>query len=179
MTRVLRFLPIVVLAVAAAFSPSGATACACGDFKGVVVAHGSSLYRAPWRIKAVLPREAGPKYAMFEFSVGEPRSGTGYFTSLPRPIPPSFVLTGTPGSDFDEFPEADISGVTDGRVARLRVELTDGAVLESEPLRAPGRFRKRFPWLRGLRFYDVFFPEGQEATRVTALDARGKVLDRL
>ncbi len=175
-----RILPFAaaVAAAAAVLLPGGATACGCGEFRGVVVAHGSSLYGAPWRIKAVLPRDSGPEYAMFEFSIAE-GGEAGYFTSIPRPVPRAFVLTASRGSDIDEFPEADISGITAGRVTRLQVEMADGQVVEAEPLRAPDRFRNRFHWLRGLRFYDLFFPEDQEPIQVTALNAQGRVLEQL
>jgi len=115
---------------------------------------------------------------MFGFSVGEGEGG-GYFTSLPRPVPRAFVLTASGGSGLDEFPEADLSGIAAGRVARLEVKMADGQVLETEPARAPDRFRGRFPWLRGLRFYDVFFPDSQEPAEITALDRHGRVLERL
>jgi len=176
--RRVSLLALAVVAAAAFFVPGGASACGCGEFRGVVVAHGSSLYGAPWRIKAILPRDSGPEYAMFGFSIAE-GGESGYFTSMPRPIPRAFVLTASRGSGVDEFPEADVSGITAGRVTRLQVELDDGQALETEPLRAPERFRNRFHWLRGLRFYDLFFPEDQEPIRVTALDAQGKVLEEL
>jgi len=176
--RRLSLLAPVAFAVAAFFAPGGASACGCGEFRGVVVAHGSSLYGAHWRIKAILPRDAGPHSAMFEFSI-DTGNESGYFTTLPRPVPRVLVLTATKGSDIDKFPEADISGIAAGRVTRLQVEMADGQVLESEPARAPERFRNRFHWLRGLRFYDVFFPEDQEPVQVTAFDAQGKVLERL
>jgi hypothetical protein len=175
-----RFLPLVLTLAAAAvvFLPGGASACGCGEFRGVVVAHGSSLHGVPWRIKAVVPRDSGPDQAMFEFSVGKSPEG-GYFSSIPRPIPRALVLTASRGGDFDEFPESDISGIAAARVTRLEVEMADGQVLETEPLRAPERFRSRFHWLRALRFYDVFFPDDQEPVQVTALDAQGHVLERL
>jgi hypothetical protein len=176
--RRVSLLATLVAAAASFFIPGGATACGCGEFRGVVVAHGSSLYGAPWRIKSILPRDSGPGYAMFEFSVAA-GGESGYSTSIPRPIPRAFVLTASRGSDVDEFPEGDISGITAGRVARLQVEMADGQLLEAEPLRAPERFRNRFHWLRGLRFYNLFFPADREPVRVTARDAQGKVLDRL
>jgi hypothetical protein len=175
--RRLSLLAPAALAAAAFFVPGGASACGCGEFRGVVVAHGSSLYGAHWRIKAILPRDAGPGSAMFGFSI-DTGNESGYFTTMARPIPRAFVLTASKGSGIDEFPEADVSGITAGRVTRLQVEMDDGQVLESEPLRAPERFRNRFHWLRGLRFYDVFFPEDQEPVQVTAFSAQGKVLER-
>ena len=175
--RISALLPVAA-ATAAFFVPGGASACGCGEFRGVVVAHGSSLHGVPWRIKAILPRDSGPDQATFEFSIGESPEG-GYFSSLPRPIPKALVLTASPGSEIDDYPESDLSGLTAGRVTRLQVEMNDGQVLESEPQRAPDGVRRRFHWLRGLRFYDIFFPDTEEPVQVIARDARGRVLERL
>ena len=167
-------------ATAAILAPGGASACGCGEFRGVVVAHGSSLYGVPWRIKAILPRDAGPGRAMFEFTIGDPEeSEGGYFTDLPRPIPRGLALTALRGSGFDDFPEADLSGIAAGRVALVRVEMEDGQTVEVEPARAPERLGDRFHWLRALRFYDAFFPDSQEPVRVTALDSNGQEVERL
>src|SRR5690349_299939 len=112
---------LAATAAAAFLIPGGASACGCGEFRGVVVAHGSSLYGVPWRIKAILPRDTGRGNATFEFSIGDSPEA-GYFTTMPRPIPPAFVLTASRGGDIDEFPEGDLSGITAGRVTRLQIE---------------------------------------------------------
>ena len=165
---------VAALALAAFLLPGGASACGCGDFKGVVVAHGSSLYGVPWRIKAIVLR--GSSEAHFEFSVGEAGSGPGL--SIPRPIPRPFGFFAETERESNEYPENYLRGLTDGRVTRLVVEMNDGEMLEVEPTRAPRRFQKRFHWLRALRFFYFFFPSTQEPEVVTAFDAEGRVMQR-
>jgi hypothetical protein len=172
---------IAAAAVAAIFLPGGASACACGEFKGVVVAHGKSLYGVPWRIKAALrpPSTTMPRGIEVYFSIGEEGSGSGYFASLPRRLPPAFVFTANKGGGIDDFPESDLSGVARGRAVELVVKMSDGQFLTVRPALAPLEIRKRFPWLRGFRFFDAFFPSSQEPRMVTALDGDGRVLARL
>lgn len=172
-----------IVAAAAFFAvPGGATACACGERNGVVVAHGKSLYGAPWRIKAGLLPRLGPQPRSLElhFSVGPAGSadGVGYFKYLPLPLHPRFVLSATGGSEINEYPESDLSGVTSWRVASLIVEMGEGDPLTVFPVSAPEGIRKRFRWLRGTRFFSIFFPSSREPDLVTAFDRSGRVLAR-
>lgn len=168
-------------AMAAFLLPGGASACACGEFKGVVVAHGKSLHGVPWRIKAapMPPRtKTSPPGIRVHFSIGDKDSGIGYFSSLPRRLPPELVFTANKGSGITDYPESDISGVTQPKAVELVVKMSDGQFLTVRPVLAPPEARKRFPWLRGLRFYDAFFPSSQEPLKVTAFDGDGRVLAR-
>lgn len=161
--------------------PGGASACACGEFKGVVVAHGQSLYGVPWRIKAapMSPRtKTSPPGVRVHFSIGAKDDGVGYFTSLPRRLPPALVFTATKGSGITAYPEGDLSGVAQRKAVELVVKMSDGQILTVHPALAPPETRKRFPWLRGLRFFDAFFPSSQEPLEITALDGGGRVLAR-
>jgi hypothetical protein len=173
---------LIGAAVAAAILlPGGASACACGEFQGVVVAHGKSLYGVPWRIKAapMLPRtKTSPPGIRVHFSIGDPDGTVGYFTSLPRRLPPELVFTAIKGSGISDYPESDLSGVAQSRAVELVVKMSDGQFLTVRPTPAPPETRKRFPWLRGLRFFDVFFPSSQEPLKVTAFDRDRRVLAR-
>lgn len=174
--RKLLSLVLTLAAAAAILLPGGAEACGCGEFKGVVVAHGSSPNGVPWRIKATHLTQAGEgPYLLVHFSIGDPEGEAGYFTSLPLPVPGTF-FTASPGSEIDEYPESDLSGVTGTRVAELRVRMDDGTVLTVNPALAPAPLRQRFPWLRQARFYDLFFPAEEEPQRVTAFDRSGRRL---
>ena len=181
MTRRISGLLLAAAALTAILLPGGASACACGEFRGVVVAHGKSLYGVPWRIKAapLPPRtKTSPPGIRVHFSIGTADSGIGYFASLPRKLPPELVFTATKGSGIDDYPESDLSGVTQGRVVELVVKMSDGQFLTVHPALAPPETRERFPWLRGLRFFDAFFPSSQEPLKVTAFDRAGRVLAR-
>jgi hypothetical protein len=174
------FLVLVVMA----WTANGAPACACGEFRGHVVAKGESLYGVPWRIKAALARSrglrgAGDRTLEVHFSHGleDDYTGTGYFTGLTLPLHPELVITATFGG-IDEPPESDISGVTRRHVWALTIEMNGGESLSVQPTLAPSPLLKRFKWLRGVRFYDVFFPADQEPKMITALDRDGNVLAR-
>jgi hypothetical protein len=183
--RLGRGISVCITALASAavlWVPGGASACACGELGGVVVARGHSLYGVPWRIKASLspPEVPGPRGVVVHFSISSPGvyGGVGYFTGLSLPLPSAFDFTANGGSEIDRYPESDLSGITRRRVANLVVKMSEGESLTIHPALAPPRLRKRFDWLRGLRFFDTFFPAGQEPQLVTAFDRGGKMLAR-
>ena len=56
--------------------------------------------------------------------------------------------------------------------------MNNGEILAVKPAPAPPAIRRRFPWVRGPRFFDVFFPRGEEPILVTAFDRSGQVIGR-
>jgi hypothetical protein len=176
-------LALVLTLITAAGLPKTAPACACGELNGVVMAHGSSLYGVPWRIKAALltpTSTTSSRYLDVQFSIGptEGYTGVGYFADLPLPLRPAFVFTATSGSEIDQYPEGDLSGVTNHNVTKLVVGMSEGDPLTVYPSFAPPEVRKRFPWLRAARVFDVFFPSSVRARVVTAYDRNENVLAR-
>lgn len=143
-----------------------------------LVAHGKSLYGIPWRIDAreeLVPRG---RQATFGFSVG--RSGenndAGYFTTLSLPINRRFVLTGNQGSGTDPRLEGDVSGIARRQAVRIVAAMSKGPPLEIETqIAAPG-LRRRYPWLRNLEFFNLWYPAELEARRLIAYDRSGRVL---
>jgi hypothetical protein len=166
-------------ATALVLLPGGASACGCGEMKGVVVAHGSSLYGVPWRIKASrrLGNTDGDRL-LVHFSIGEKGSDVGYLLDMPLPIPRELVFAADGGSAIDEYPENDLSGFTTSRAVELRAKMNDGTVLTIKPVLPPVPLRQRFPWLKGTRFFDIFFASTEKPLLVTALDRDGQVLGR-
>jgi hypothetical protein len=163
--------------------PGGASACACGNPKGVIVARGQSLYGVPWWIKASLvwPATVAPATLEAHFSIS-PRggfSGVGYFTGAPLPLPAEFVFSALEGSGIDRYPESDLSGIARRKVVTLVIEMSDGETMMIHPRLSPPRVWRRFPWLAGVRFYDVFFPSRQESLVATAYDRDGQMIKRL
>jgi hypothetical protein len=149
-----------------------------------VVARGHSLFGAPWRVRFGEERShgRGPDYGTFLFSVGSEEEReeheSGFYESIPLPLPRSFTFDAIFGSEFDNFPEADAAGTAGPRVARIAVKMADGSVAEAAPVRAPKRLIDRFPMLGRFRFFDVFFPDTAEAVSIAAYDRSGELLDR-
>ena len=131
-------------------------------------------------IKAALrpPSTTMPRSIEVHFSIDGEGSGSGYFSSLPRRLPPAFVFTANKGSDISDFPESDLSGVARGKAVELVMKMSDGQFLTVHPTLASPETRERFPWLRGFRFFDAFFPSSQEPEKVTAFGSDGRVLAR-
>jgi hypothetical protein len=157
----------------------GASACACGEFRGVVVAHGTSPNGMWWRIKATRLHHKGQEDRLLvHFSYGEPEAEGGYFSEMPLPVPPKFVLTADSGGGDEENPQRDISGITAARAVELQVEMNDGEVLVVRPELPPRSLRRRFGWLHGLRFFDAFYSAPEEPRLVKAFDQSGHILGR-
>jgi hypothetical protein len=157
------------------------TARADGPRTPFVVARGHSLHGVPWQIR--FGEERGhPDYATFLFSIGDAAERrddeSGFYSSIPLPLPPAFPFDATFGSDLDRFPEADMSGTTGPRVARLAVKMADGSTYDAELLRAPRRVVRRYPALSRFRLFDLFFPESAEPVLVSAYAHGGALIKR-
>lgn len=94
------------------------------------------------------------------------------------PLPYPFTFSAGSGSAIDEFPEGFLSGETAARVAELQVRMSNGEVLTVEPHFAPGTIRQRFAWLKGTRFFALFFPSTEKPRLVTAFDRGGHGIGR-
>jgi hypothetical protein len=179
----LRRLAPIALALAAVTLPA-AGARADGPRTPTVVARGHSLFGAPWQIKFGEERGHGgePDYATFDFSVGsraeQHECECGYYSSIPLPLPPKFVVDPTFGSDFDRFAEGDMSGTAGPHVARLALKLSDGSVLKAELLSPPKRVIEAHPPLGRFRFFDLFFPIADEPVWFAAYGKHGQLLER-
>ncbi len=181
MRRALGASGLALLLAACVLVPGSASACACGEFDGPVVAHGTSPAGAPWWVKAIgLDPEHGPeRAATFEFSYGPARAGgdgTGGFSGLPLALRRHPFITATRGGEVGPYAEYDVSGVVQARATRLVVRFAAGEPIEAEPQLPPRALRDRLHWLRGFRFYDVFFPEEAEPIRIQAFDRDGALI---
>jgi hypothetical protein len=151
-------------------------ACLCaGPGGGPVVASGTSPGGVPWTIHA---SRDGAHQLTFEFAFASPGyEDAGYFASLPSPVPHAFALNATAGSDLDPAGEADVSGIAARRVVRVRITMADGTTINTRPTLAPTAVSRHRPWLRPLRFFDVFLPNAAvEPTQAVAFDARNRVV---
>jgi len=172
----------VVLGTALLLAPAGSQACGCGPTARFVVAHGTSPNGASWRIKAdESPATAyAPRSVEFEFISGDPdeRNGFGYSSGMGLPIPPAFVFHANSGDGVYPEMEGDVSGFARRRAVRLVAKMSDGSSIEIETQRPPTKLRRRFPWLRGLAFFDQFYPAAVEPVTVIAYGRDGRLLSR-
>jgi hypothetical protein len=174
-----------LVAVFVALALPAAAAQADGPRTPITVAHGHSLYGAPWSIRCGEEPKPGPKpdYLTCHFSVGtkaehEEIEGGGYFSSTPLPLPRSFPFDGTFGGDFDNYEESDFSGITGPLVTRLALKMKDGSVVEADLLRAPKRVVARHPRIGRFRFFDVFFPNTAEPTSIAVYGRSGDLIEK-
>lgn len=70
-------------------------------------------------------------------------------------------------------------GAVGGRVTRIVVQLSNGGPLTIRPELPAQRLRKKFVWLRNVRYAMRFYPAGSHATKVTLYSADGKVVEKL
>lgn len=150
-----------------------------------VVAHGRSLYGAPWQIRFGEERGHGgePDYATFRFMVGTRAErqecvGCGFYSSIPLPLPRDFTFNANFGSEFDRFSEADMAGTAGPLVARLALTMADGSEVDAELLRAPSRVLTRYPRLGRFRFFDLFYPDTAEPVSVSAYGRHDTLLEK-
>lgn len=178
MLRVAGVLAATLVAATVVADVTGAQACGCGlQSAGPVVAHGKSPAGIPWQIRA---SRIDSRTVDIHFDLKTPGyEDAGYFTSLELPLSDRFIFTADTGSNISPYPESDLSGVASGRVHRIHVRMSEGGPLEFRPHLAPRSVRKRFPWLRELRFFDRFFANERDPLVATAYDARGNVLTRV
>jgi hypothetical protein len=172
-----RLLLIAGLTLACFVAPSSyAMARSCSLEGGKLVLNGKSPGGVPWDIRACREGKSG----FLHFSLKSPPAypGVGYSAALRLPVRPAFLFTATGGSDLSPSPESDVSGLASARVATLRLEMTNGSVLEFQPATARKGARKHHPWVRRLRFFDYFFAASLTPAFMTALDAQGQVLER-
>jgi hypothetical protein len=172
----------LLLLLAGLLFPGSAGACACGDLKGPVVARGVSPAGALWWVRAARPEPQYPRgrAVTFEFSygLGDEPDGTGGFTTLPLALRGQPFVSAIRGGEVGPYAEDDVSGVVQGRTTKLVIRFSAGAPMTLEPQLPSLALRHRFPWLRGFRFFDAFYPDGLEPTRVEAFDRSGGFLAR-
>jgi hypothetical protein len=173
-------LPWTLSGLAFAASAGGASACPCSEFCGPVIDHGSTPHGVPWRITAFERQAIGPqaRAAEFHFSTGacDEYKESGYFVGFSLPVSPRFAFSATSGSDLDEFPESDLSGLTTSRARTLILGFTDGSTLLVHPQLAPPDLRRRWPWLKRLRVFDLYFATGPRPASLAACDGRGHLI---
>jgi len=150
-----------------------AAACGRGTGRTYVLAHGQSPNNVFWHF-AARPHK---RWLAFHFAMSPPayKRRASYFFSMSGQ--PALTFSAGTGTNIDPFAEDDLIGITDARVARLVVDMSDDTTLKVAPQVPPQHLRHQLCWLRGLRFFSAFFTSGTPQV-LTAFDADGQVLAR-
>lgn len=172
------FLGAMFTLVALVILPGGASACACGEFNGVVAARGHSPHGVSWRIKATRlgPGPEGHRL-LLEIRIGRSPDPLGY-SDLPLPFSQRFGFNVEGERNSDKYSENVLYGVASSGTAELQVKMSDNDVVALKPTQAPSSIRQRFPWLKGMRFFAIFFPTVESPKLVTAFDHKGHIIGR-
>jgi hypothetical protein len=142
------------------------------------IASGVSPESHRWTISSTARSAAGCSRWLLEVRA-RPLGGTRGSWREAWSIPAGGHLTNAFGIDaIDEERSRGrvISGVTGPNVATLELQSVDGGSrsIRTRPVR-PGLAAKR-PWLRGLRYFILFYPDAQRVVRIRLVARKGEVL---
>jgi len=150
------------------------TAQACGgDLRGPVVEHGRSAGGQVW---SQIACAVGRGHLDVEVSFPGP-GGTDAGGGMLVPVPSSrrSLFVDAPGVGLGRRRSEDVlDGVAFRDVVGLRLVFRTGPPRMARTVRAPASERRRFRYVRGLRFFVYFFADSRGLPwRVCGIDARG------
>lgn len=121
------------------------------------------------------PGTPQPRYAETEWFIGDRGHEYGDIEGVPVPVPHSFVLSADIAAGGGSG-GVELYGTTRANAASLIARMPDGDPVTIVPQLASLKVRKRFPVLRGLRFFDTYLSANAGPEVVTALNTAGHVL---
>ena len=164
-----------VSAVVCCWLAYAAAALACGsDYSGPIVEHGRSPGGQKWFQLACLTSK---NHIEVDISLPGPGGTDGGGGMLgPMPTPKTSVDLDAPGVGVGaRGNEAEIDGVAFRTTVRLKLDYRTGKPRTTRTVLAPAAERRRFQYLRGLRFFVYFFVDRRGLPqRVCGFDARGR-----
>ena len=155
-----------------------APAAACGgDTSGPVVEHGASPGGQVWTQKACPNGNSPDVLVDIYLPQRDGEDVGGGIAALPpaRRLP---LLVDAPGDDIGPGGEGELDGATFQTVTSVRIAFAEGPPIVVPTRPAPARTRRRFAYLRQLRFFVVFFAGPRRPVSVTALSNARHVLAR-
>ncbi|MGZ6617575.1 MAG: hypothetical protein ACXVFQ_24510 [Solirubrobacteraceae bacterium] len=175
MARLVRIATTATAVVCCWLAYAATAALACGsDYSGPVVEHGRSRGGQRWFQLACLTSKNHIEVDISLPGPGGTDSGGGMLQ--PMPTPKTSVYIDAPGVGFGAHSNEDeIDGVALRTTVRLKLYYRKGKPRTTRTVLAPAAERRRFHYLRGLRFFVYFFvdPHGLPQ-RVCGFDARGR-----
>jgi hypothetical protein len=155
-----------------------ASSASCVPTQRPVIGHGAAPGDKEWRIVAsVKPNNGCDAWLLnVEFYPGGTIAGSWRGSwSIPAKghLPPTFTIS---AQDEAQHSGRAISGITGSAVRTVILIRSSGAPLRVHPRFPSKKLRKRFVWLRHLRYLMRLYPSGSKVTALKLLDFRGKTL---
>lgn len=167
----------VLLADPATPQPESASG-TCVKSQRQLIARGHSPAGAPWTVTGTIRNTGGCKYWLFGMEFVPAGKSAGSWRGA-WAIPPRSRLSDrfTIGA-WDEFEESEraFSGVSGARIRTVVVTTSNGERLTIHPKLPPDRLRRRFVWLRNVRYFMRYYPTGQHAKVARLFDSHGKLI---
>jgi hypothetical protein len=159
----------------------GSAPAECVRPQHALIERGISPAGVPWRFKAGVsnnPTCNQSPLLSVDFRLGNP--DIGYMESSSSGsahISPSFPIDATDDPLADLY-EAAMYGQTGGIIARLDLQMSNGETVTVRPNWAPLRLRRRYSWLRDVRFFAFFHPVNQLVMTASLYSKDGRLIYR-
>lgn len=172
------FLVAYVLQADPATSQSDSSSGTCVQSQHQLIAGGHSPAGKPWTITGTIRNNGGCNDWLFgmEFSPAGASAGSwrgAWGIPAAGHLSDNFTIS---ARDESEGSERAFSGAAGVRVKTVMLTTSNGERLTIHPKLPPNRLRKRFVWLRNVRYFMRYYPTGQHAKVAKLFDSRGKLI---
>ena len=151
----------------------------CVQSQRQLIAQGHSPAGKPWTVTGTIRNDGSCGAWLFGVDFVPYGTRAGSWSSAWRiraggHTSDSFVVT---AQDEVKDSERAFSGVSGARIRTVEVITSSGEHLMIHPKLPPNRLRKRFVWLRNVRYFMRYYPTGQHAKVTKFFDSHGKLID--
>jgi hypothetical protein len=178
----MRTRPLLLLTVVAALLVLAPSATAkCIKPHSVRIASGTSPNDLPWTVEGSI-RNNGNSCREWLFGMGFELTGVGNW-SWSTGIPPGGRLRDGFEIDASDNLQEDgstrvFSGSVGGEVAKVMATLSNNKHLTFRPKSPSAQLRRKFTWLRNVRYFVTYYPPEAFVTGVSTFSASGQLLYR-
>lgn len=155
MYKLRRYASVAAAGFIAALASAPAAAACGGDTSGPVFEHGRSAGGQLW---SQIACAVGQQALEVDLLLPEPHGGdAGGGFGAPMPPAPNPLYVDAPRVDLGSDNEGEVDGVAFSAVTRLQISFRSGPPLIAATRRAPAGQRRRYAYLRPLRFFVIFY----------------------
>lgn len=174
--------PIFLLTVVAALlvpAPSAIAECIKPD--SVPIASGTSPNGLPWRVEASI-RNNGNSCREWLFGMDFELADAAYWgwgTGIPAGghLRSGFEIDASDDLQRDGTTRV-FSGSVGGEVAKVMATLSNNKHLTFQPKSPPVHLRRKFTWLKNVRYFVTYYPPDAFVTGISTFNASGQLLYR-